>query len=1833
MHTVLYVLSLFLFVFSALHGNSELEKNTRPLADTEAEASTIIGGCVNALTGTYTNLHNDCTISSAEPLSLMRHYVNNANFESGLHSCWRDNYHSEGGCGYRYGTKIIDGKEIKRYFWRSTFISPTGAATYYETELRKQTNKVFLEYADVPLNYNGLTNVGSGQISGQTNLKNWRNEFYYNEGKYVVATGSGHEYHLWLDLYERRKTSAYYGEEEFHCRITEERRPNGNRLIYSYNDESQLAEVKSVNAAGDTTFASLKFNHRSSKELKKNPFMTIRGSDGKSILYRYKREKLKNAKQKKQFYISEVERSEGPLECYTYVPNSQNGYCLLAKIAYPDDRFLALEYYATGENWLRDKVQTLKAPVGTDKSPVVTYRFSYNRSKSLQGISSTTVLDAYNHKTIYSYNYEPRLVKIERYKGTTDHSIDSTERFYWGDPKSADKTNLLSHTLEKASGGKFLCCRSYHYDENGNPEEEQLWGNLTGKKCPDIIMDGNYPSNNGCDCHRLLRKYSKDGFNLLLEEIEPNGKKTICEYLPRTNLISSKRTIGEEAICLREFFQYDKNAVLIRKVKDNGTGTSQDDLKGVTQRVITQITSKATSPGIGLPEVIEELCLDLDSGMETLLKRTVLHYDARAHVVQKDLYDCDGILCHSSYSQYDKKGQVVREDSSKGLTVIYEYDGNGNRTYTKGPNPDVEIFDTYDFANRRIRTEERHRSGLIFVQSYLYDYLGNVVSSVDSYGNETKCTYNEFGKPVRIELPSTLDEDNTRYIPVEIYAHDHFGNKISHTDASGYTTRTSYTIWGHPEEINHPDGTQERFEYTIEGQLSKKIEKNGSYTLYSYDLLGRKTKEELYGPDHEFLSKKGWSYDAFHLLSETDANGNGITYTYDSAGRKATETHVTASGNATSYFTYDSLGRLQRVAQPYGDTPEQTAVQIREYDVFNNLIEERTEDSLGSVLKKKRYVYDLFGNCIEKITYQDLDSPLVTTTVYDSCNKPIKVSDALSNATHYSYNYAFVNEMGARVLQKITTDPKGIQTIEIFDVQGKRACITKRNSFGELLSKEVLYHDRSGNLACWIESCIIDGSEKYTVVNRKRHGPLKRVEAVIEAEGTPEQKIVRHAYNQYGQQQQTIKPNGIVLNSVYDAQGRLFHYSSTDGSISYRYTYDNNSNLVDVHDELHANHTKRSYNEQNKIIQETLGNELVLSYEYDPLGRRTQVILPDHSSIKYHFNEAYLNEIERFDNNGQHQYLHKILNRNLSGQATQIQLVGSAGTETRQYDLLSRRIGATTAHWGESIPDDGYDVVGNLLHYEEHRDSEVIPYHFTYDDLQQMQQENSHVSHEYAYDSLNNCVEKDGVPRDHNALNQLLSQGGSSFVYDLNGNLIECHTSKADTNYAYDALDRLIEATKSEVQADKLQKVRVLYHYDHFNRRIAKESAVWDPEKQIWIDNDRQRFIYVEQDEIGVFVNDELKELRILGEGQGAEIGSAVAMELGNQVLVPIHNLRGDISCVLDAATGEVVYSFLYSAFGEQSQAGVIPWGFCSKRYDPETQLVYFGRRYYSPEFARWTTADPIGFADGPNLYAYVRNSAITHVDLYGLYSWSPTSTGAMPLFVPSYSAGLFGVFGALNAPVKFDQAYMRGPLNQRSAQTHYVGDFNSQKGGRGFTNGICNSLEKAISHAKYACKGDGIDLAYNPTNGFLNDARRFINSIHNDRASNVVPVLNRSWSSYFERSPPDAWYIQFCHSEGAANVRNALKTYDERRNRIMVVAIAPSVYIDDTLCGEIWHYCSRNDPVPWIDIFGRLRNQHTTTVLEPHKDSHWFDHDFQSPTYEEAIQDAYDYYLDNKVH
>ena len=59
-----------------------------------------------------------------------------------------------------------------------------------------------------------------------------------------------------------------------------------------------------------------------------------------------------------------------------------------------------------------------------------------------------------------------------------------------------------------------------------------------------------------------------------------------------------------------------------------------------------------------------------------------------------------------------------------------------------------------------------------------------------------------------------------------------------------------------------------------------------------------------------------------------------------------------------------------------------------------------------------------------------------------------------------------------------------------------------------------------------------------------------------------------------------------------------------------------------------------------------------------------------------------------------------------------------------------------------------------------------------------------------------------------------------------------------------------------------------------------------------------------------------------------------------------------------------------------------------TKYFDDESELAYYGYRYYSPELGRFVSRDPIGEEGGMSLYGFLHNDSINLVDIVGLV-WS----------------------------------------------------------------------------------------------------------------------------------------------------------------------------------------------------------------------------------------------------
>jgi YD repeat-containing protein len=145
------------------------------------------------------------------------------------------------------------------------------------------------------------------------------------------------------------------------------------------------------------------------------------------------------------------------------------------------------------------------------------------------------------------------------------------------------------------------------------------------------------------------------------------------------------------------------------------------------------------------------------------------------------------------------------------------------------------------------------------------------------------------------------------------------------------------------------------------------------------------------------------------------------------------------------------------------------------------------------------------------------------------------------------------------------------------------------------------------------------------------------------------------------------------------------------------------------------------------MLTETLDTGIKLQYVYDQLDRLIQVLLPDHSFIRYQYDSHNLLRVERIQN-GVICYAHEFSDYDLVGNHKTEKMLGKARLRKIERDPLQRVIRNQAPHYDEKL---AYDAVGNLIS----KTVSDLQHHYTYYNLYQLISEQGNIDHNYLYDS------------------------------------------------------------------------------------------------------------------------------------------------------------------------------------------------------------------------------------------------------------------------------------------------------------------------------------------------------------------------------------------------------------------------------------------------------------------------------------------------------------------
>lgn len=1565
---VRYLLGLVLGLFyfqNAIAKESSL--SSMYLGSRESDPASLVEN-VSTIHGDYTEMEVDLTVPAPDSLILSRFYSSRDSLQTANFGGWRFNPHC-----FLSIQKDPKGKTYKTgegtFEYTYVFVgTPEGSILPYTGWYNSSSKDRVVFKIDAEGELLGLANTARGNISAWTNLKN--NELSLNpqSNSFELTLSSGDK-----RFYVKHPSLDFYV-------LKLEVLPSGNKIFYEFDDQGRLAVIKETNSSEKKVLGWIKIEYGS--------VVHVDTSNGRTADYHFQQDSSS------QTLLSQVVRSGKPSISYQY--KVVNGRALLTKKDLPEGRFVSVDYDPCQEN----KVRSVITPAGT--SGTTTTHFSYY-GEDPDRSGWTEVSGPGSRKTLYRFDEDLQLTHIEQY---LSGSLYRVHRKHWGSKQNA--SNLIATSIQDGQGAVFYY-KSYAYDDRdtGNIVEEREYGNLTGAKPGPIACDGEGIPDESQESHVKTYSYYTVDHVDVVNQMDAKGTGLRLAYKRGTNLLVRKAILKKRNRKKRWFYDYNEDGALTQVIVDDGKDIEAKYFYNATERHITNIFPKKELPNIGAPEVIEEKCVAIQEKSEILLKKTVNHFDSQGNLDSQDIYDAKGARQYSIRKVYEN-GLLTLETDPVGNETHYSYDANHNLVLEERSDTGISLEYGYDLKNRLIYKAEKDNSGSSFAVHVSYDAAGNKTSETDCFGNETIYTPDDLGRILSVTYPEIRDGKTSLIRPAYTYSHDLFDNPISVTDPKGNVTQQTYNVRSKPTSIHHPDGTQELFKYDPEGSLHRYSGRDGIIKVFEYDYVGRVAHIEYYqrgsaGQRDGFKRDYFW-YSAFRLLAKSNDHGVAL-YAYDPAGRLST-LNESRKNSIVSYwstggianiksgskveFLYDSLGRTRSVKK-WKDSNGFT-LQVKEYDLLDHVLEDRIENEKGAVLAKNRYVYNNKGQLSQVIGYPNNQESVLAQYRYDGFSRLASIKDAFNQETQVIYDDRYINELGQRVLKRTHIDPLGNQKEEIFDISNNLVKTCMKDKSGQLLAESELIYDSYGNKIVENNTVLSAGKPLRTYATEWSYDFGDQLKTITRAAHTPDERVTTLTYNPYGDLSRKLQPGSKEpITYQYNDRGQLTSFSyqgAKNAKIFHQLSYDDKGNVKQV--KLGSTHTLDwELDTDGQLLSETVEDEwgsYTFSCTRNGEGQIDHIELPDGSWIEYSYDGPFVKSVSRFTKEKKELYSYRNASRDQMGNSLEEILIGYTGGRKQSWDLAARRTGIVTDHFQDKVAERGYDPLQNIRKRETILDDETLTTEYEYTALSQLISEKGEIEHRYSYDSLGNRLQKDGSKYVVNDLNQLLEAEGTSYTFDLNGNLATKTVGEKTWVYQSNPLGQLVSIT------DPDQNV-VTCTYDLSGKRLTKRVESKGKKAKVF------RYFYLGQTELGCL--DEkgvIVELKVPSDPNRPEVAPSVAVEFKKEIYAPIYDLQVNIVCLVDPQKRKIVESYRYSAFGEEeiiNERGRViadsavgnPWRYQGKQVDKETGLIYFGQSYYDPKIGRWISPDPAGDIDGPNLYAFARNNPITYVDYFGLAS------------------------------------------------------------------------------------------------------------------------------------------------------------------------------------------------------------------------------------------------------
>lgn len=809
---------------------------------------------------------------------------------------------------------------------------------------------------------------------------------------------------------------------------------------------------------------------------------------------------------------------------------------------------------------------------------------------------------------------------------------------------------------------------------------------------------------------------------------------------------------------------------------------------------------------------------------------------------------------------------------------------------------------------------------------------------------------------------------NARDQVVEVLVYDGAGRATSVKDANGVTTDLEYNTrgWLTASKVRGTDSGSEsddritRIEYWADGSTKKVVQPDGAYVQFGYD-------------------------NARRLTSIVDGAGNTIVYTLNGNGdRKKEEVFDTANTLQRMLSrTYNVLGQLQTVSLPNPDADIVTpVVTTYHYDAEGNV--DKVTDALG---RETTSEYDPLGrlkrslqnataaatamdraetllqyDALDRVTKLTDPKLLDTNTAYNGFGDPMQLVSPDTGTTSYTYDSA-----GNRTQR---TDANGRVVQYAYDGLNRIIAMTypQEPALNETYVYDVAQSDcASGETFLAGRLSRMSNAGSNTTYCYNRFGDLTRKVQRVQDEAFTVNKTftLQWQFAANGRLQTMTYPDGIVVDYLYDAQGRVVELGVTAAgtgrrqllrSASYhpfgpvaKWTY-GNGRVVD-----------RTLNKggQPGVVQDASAGGISLGYQFDEVG-----------NLKLLRNGYQNNPPQRI-------YGYDGLNRLTQAQDGASVLWGSYGYDRTGNRTNSGRLDMVATQDCSNVPPGGTCTPGAPVAQWTTR---------TYGYLPNQHQVATIGNTGRYYDAAGNTVwmgprslETFPPPTEEPPPEEPLESAAysgteqSSIIGQDDGGVPPGGETKT---FAYNAAIRLASVSREG-------ELTMSYRYNGKGERVYRSGS--------------NETVYTVFDESGRWIGDYdangqavqqaiwLGDLPVgLARNAGAKLDYVEADALGTPRVV-IDPAR-DVAVWRWDLTGE--------AFGEDSPnedpdgdntAFVLDMRYPGQQYDSATGFNHNYFRDYDPSTGRYVQSDPIGLSGGINTYVYVGGNPMKWTDSRGL--------------------------------------------------------------------------------------------------------------------------------------------------------------------------------------------------------------------------------------------------------